>query len=72
VHFNSLKKAISLALVIAITSNTALAGSYSANKTSTVQAHHSEDIQRVFDEYQYYMDGWDGSDKEYKADADIR
>lgn len=53
-----------------MTSNAAIAttqGRTVANVTRNV-----EDINGVFDEYHYAMDDWDGSNRSYKEDAELR
>ena len=66
------KQLISCTIVAALFGNTTAMASGTQKQSAAMIESQSQEIRDVFEEYQYYMDGWDGKDKEYKKEYDLR
>jgi len=67
------KQILGLTLIGALSTNAALAGSVAVGRSiASTMSKNTEEIQRVFNDYQYEMDDWNGSDFYYKKDAEQR
>lgn len=65
------KQILGLTLIGALSTNAALAGSVAVGKTINAQlSQNAEAIQNLFNDYQFEMDDWNGSDFYYKKDAE--
>jgi hypothetical protein len=67
------KQLLGLTLIGALSVNAALANPVASTRSiSSTLSRNSETIQALFNDYQYEMDDWNGSDFYYKKDADTK